>query len=365
MHFSKNLLKKYLMSVVGGTLFIGASLPESQYAVQKIPSDKPLVPVLVIGSGPAGLAAAEQAAQFKLPVYVVTGDELGGQLVGSLAVDNMPGFETQPGASIMEKIEQKVRAKGVSFVHDSVTSVDFSTWPFVVTTQAHGSFYALSVVIATGSTPRKLSTEKNPVPGETTYYSKGVYTCAVCDCFVTRGKDVAIVGGGDSAVTYAEVLAPYAKSITLFVRRDSLRAAPTSQEKLARYPHVKVVYSTRVVEILGNGELMTDLVVENVATGERSTQPFQAIFLAIGHDPNTALFAPYIRLTSHGYIELASRSQQTSVPGVFAAGDVEDDYFRQAAIAIGHGMQAGHEAAEFVRNFGFSNEDLSRYVMLT
>ncbi len=325
----------------------------AQYHFENKDVPLPLAPLVVVGSGPAGYSAAQQAAQFNLPVYLITGDELGGQLVGSLSVDNVPGFEMQPGMAIMEQFEEQTRRKGVHFIHDSVIGVDFDSWPFTLVTVEHGSFHALAVVIATGSTPRTLG-----IPGEDMYYGKGVYTCAVCDCFMARDKHVAIVGGGDSAIVYAQVLAPYAQSIDIFVRKDHMRASPVAQEKLKSYSHVNVIYSTQIIEICGDGQSMTGLVIEDTQTGNRSYKPdaYQALFLAIGHDPNTALFEEALDLTDDGYILLQGRTQQTTVPGVFAAGDVEDTYFRQAGISAGRGMQAGHEAAEFVRNCGFTND---------
>ena len=185
--------------------------------------------------------------------------------------------------------------------------------------------YALSVIIAAGAKPKKFG-----VPGEDTYFGfGGVTTCAICHGAAAHGEDVVVVGGGDSAIEEAIQLVPYARSITILVRGDSMRAAPTMQERLANYPSITVRYNSSIVEFLGNGKMVTDIVVQDNKTGERTTQPIFMVFLAIGHVPNTAIFDGQLTLCKTGHIALFNNTQETSVPGVFAAGDVSDNRYRR------------------------------------
>lgn len=306
--------------------------------------DQP-VPLVIIGSGPAGLSAALYGARAKVKTLVITGSEPGGQLMGSGEVENWPGIQRKSGAEIMDGLFEQTESLGVEFLYDSIESVDFSQTPFMLKTLESGSIKAQAVIIATGSHPRKLH-----IPGESLYWGSGVSSCAVCDCFLYEGKKVAIVGGGDSAVEEALHLMPYAKKITIFVRKPHMRAAACMQDKLLLYPDkVEVVYTTEVQEVLGDGTVVTGLRVKNNRTQQESVFPVDGLFLAIGHLPCTELFKKHLDLASDQYICLTQRTQSTQIPGIFVAGDVADNRFRQAGVAAGTGIQAALEALEFLR----------------
>lgn len=322
--------------------------------LSELPRIKPCV---IVGSGVAGCVAGYYFTRSKLDGYVIKGPQPGGQLTGAGLVENMPGIPTMSGFEITTNLQNQAQVLGVQFIEDAVVAMDLSQWPFVIQLAQGETLYALTVIIATGSAPRKLG-----IPGELEYWGAGVSTCAVCDCFVYKDLEVAIVGGGDSAAEQALILAPYAKKITIFVRKDQMRAAPTLQERLKEYDHIEVVYNKEILEVQGNGEVVTSLVIKDTPSQETSTFPCDGLFLAIGHNPNTSLVQPYLDLDESGYIHLATRSQETNIRGVFVAGDVADGHFRQAVTAAGTGGQAGLEALEFLREIGITERTLRRYI---
>ena len=231
----------------------------------------------------------------------------------------------------------------MSFIDDIVTELTFDKWPFTIKLESGTVIKAYSVILATGSAPHKLG-----IPGESEYWGAGVSSCAICDGFLFKDKDVAIIGGGDSAIEQALNM-PFAHHITIFVRKNGLRAVKRMQDRIKKYNNVTIKYSMEVVRIVGDGEAVTGLEVKDSATGEITFFPCTGVFIAIGHNPNTNLFKHEIELAHDGYIYLPTRSQQTSVPGVFAAGDVADSKYRQVGIATGSGIQAALEALDFLR----------------
>jgi thioredoxin reductase (NADPH) len=311
------------------------------------------VPILIIGSGPAGLMAGVYAGRAKIPTFIISGHEVGGQLMGAPEVENMPGIIRNSGFDIMHTLQQQALSFGAQIIEDVVIQVNFNEWPFIVTLQNHGALHALSVIIATGATPRRLH-----VPGENEYWGKGISACSICDCFLFKDKNVAIVGGGDAAVDHALNLVPYASHITLFVRRDQMRAAPSVQERILNHEKISIRFNKEITQILGDGESVTALKIKDGISQQEQVEPFDGLFLAIGHDPATTLFKDQLVLSKTGYIVLDSRSQATSVKGIFAAGDVADDKFRQAGIAAGTGIQAALEAIEFLREKGLDHRSL-------
>ena len=302
--------------------------------------------IVVIGSGPAGCAAALYGARANMSTLVIAGDAVGGQLIGSHEVENWPGIIKKPGAEIMEDLYAQVQSFGAEFLHDAVVEIDFSQRPFLLTTRENGIIEARSIIIATGSTPKRLH-----VPGEELYWGNGVSSCAVCDCFLFKNKHVVVVGGGDSAVEEALQLVGYAQSVTLLVRGHEMRAAPYGQEKLKEHSDkIFVKYNSSITEIVGTDELgVTGVMLRDAITGQESLFATEGVFLAIGHTPTTQLFRHVINLDETGHVALNGRSQATHIPGVFVAGDVADNRFKQAAKAAGDGVQAALEAIDFLR----------------
>jgi thioredoxin reductase (NADPH) len=327
------------------------SVRSDRIEIKTVLNVKDIMPLVIIGSGPAALAAALYGARQGLATLVIAGNKPGGALTETTYVDNWLGRPHILGADLIKEMQAHVVEFGPQFMHDAVQSVDFNTWPFVVKTENGKTINALSVIIATGATPRVLQ-----IPGEKEYWGKGVTTCAICDAPYYKGKDVVVVGGGDSALEEAMQLAPYAEKITVLVRKDTLRAAPTMQERLKEYPHIHVQFNVEVKKINGNGSHVTSIELYNSATNSTELINISGLFLAIGHEPTTKIFNNQLALDQYGYIVMADRTQKTSVPGVFAAGDVEDSRYRQAFVASGHGVSAALDAASFLQEHGFTTE---------
>lgn len=314
---------------------------------------KPVVPVAVIGSGPAGLSAALYTARSGFYTVVFQGPKPGGELTTTTYVENWPGTPKMLGKDLVEQNKKQAENFGAVIISDSIKSVDFSSWPYRLTTEEDKTLYALSVVIATGSTPKTLD-----VPGEKEFFGHGVTTCAICDAPFFKDKNVIVVGGGDSAVEEATLLVNYAKNVTVIVRGDSMRAASSMKQRLNASDKIKVIYNSHVTKIIGDNNKVSSVDIKNTKDNNTYNMPIDGVFLAIGHIPNTQMFKNYLKLDELGYIYLANRSQQTSMPGVYAAGDVSDHKYRQAGVAAGDGSKAGLDAIAFLQNIGF-NEDIA------
>jgi len=302
--------------------------------------------VLIIGAGPAGYTAAIYAARASLSPTLIAGLEPGGQLMITTDVENYPGFaEVIQGPWLMEQMAGQAEHVGTRIVHDLITRVDFATRPFHCVSDSGDVFLADAVVIATGAQARWLDIES-----EQRLQGRGVSACATCDGFFYRGKSVAVVGGGNTAVEEALHLTHHADSVTLIHRRDALRAEKILQARLFANPKIKVVWDSVVEEIEGGGhpEVVTGIRLLNVKTGRMETLPVDGVFIAIGHTPNTAIFAGQVAMDSEGYIQTRPGSTSTTVDGVFAAGDVQDKIFRQAVTAAGTGCMAALEAEKWL-----------------
>jgi thioredoxin reductase (NADPH) len=311
-------------------------------------------PIVIIGSGPAGLSAGLYGARAKKTTLVIEGSKPGGLLTETTYVENWPGFKAILGKDLMKELKEQAAHFGAQFLDDVVEKVDFSQWPYLIYTQDGKTIYALTVIIATGASPLFLK-----IPGEQEYWAKGVATCAVCDAPFYQGKEVVIVGGGDSAIAEAIQLAAYAKKITILVRKDTMKAAPTNQELLSGYPHVSVMFNVEPKKVIGNETHVTGIELYNNKDKTTKIMPVDGIFLAIGHKPNTDVFKKALKL-DEGYIVVDSHTQATSVPGVYAAGDVEDHRYRQAGVASGSGIKAALDADTFLNEIGFNAEIASR-----
>ena len=302
--------------------------------------------VLIIGAGPAGYTAAIYAARASLEPVLVSGLQPGGQLMITTDVENYPGFEHAiQGPWLMEQMQAQAAHVGTRIVPDLIMQVDFSARPFRCTGDSGDVYLADAVIIATGAQARWLG-----LPSEKRLQGAGVSACATCDGFFFRGKRVAVIGGGNTAVEEALYLTHHAAKVTLVHRRDSLRAEKILQRRLFGNPKIEVVWNSVVEDVLGAGtpETVTGLRLRNIQSGEASTLPVDGMFVAIGHMPNTTVFRGQVALDSEGYVLTQPGQTTTSVPGVFAAGDVQDKHWRQAVTAAGTGCIAALEAEKFI-----------------
>jgi thioredoxin reductase (NADPH) len=302
--------------------------------------------VIIIGSGPAGYTAAIYAARAMLKPMMIAGFDAGGQLMITTDVENYPGFATAiQGPWLMEQMKAQAEHVGTEIVSDHVTAVDLEVRPFRITCDAGSVYTCDALIIATGAKAKWLGT-----PSEEKFKGFGVSACATCDGFFYRNKDVAVVGGGNSAVEEALYLANLAASVTLIHRRRELKAERILQDRLFKHPKVKILWDSAVDEICGqeNPLGVTHLKVRNVATGAVSELNVHGLFVAIGHAPASELFKGQIELKPNGYIRTAPNSTATNIPGVYAAGDVADDIYRQAVTAAGLGCMAALEAERWL-----------------
>jgi thioredoxin reductase (NADPH) len=293
------------------------------------------VRVLVIGSGPAGLTAALYTARAQLSTVVVTGMQLGGQIATTHEVENYPGFpDGIEGPELAERMRQQAEKFGARFDYDLVTEVDFSAGtPFRVRTQ-NTEYQADTVIVTIGATPRKLT-----VPGEIEYTGRGVSYCATCDGFFFRGKDIIVVGGGDSALQEAIFLTRFASRVTIVHRRDTLRASTALQIRAFENEKIRFVYDTIVDEVKGAANAANAVVLRNVKTGAVEERPIDGVFIFVGYDPNSVVFNSQLATDDAGYV-IVDDHMRTNVEGVFAGGEIHDDIFRQAITAAGQGCAA-------------------------
>ena len=306
--------------------------------------------VLIIGSGPAGYTAAIYAARANLEPIQILGLQPGGQLTITTDVENYPGFaDVIQGPWLMEQMKAQAEHVGTKTVYDLVTDVNFDVRPFEIKTDNGDIYLADTVIISTGAKARWLGLES-----ETKFQNMGVSACATCDGFFFKGKNVAVVGGGNSAVEEALFLANMCDKVTLIHRRDELRAEKIGQDRLFKNPKIEVIWDSVVEEIIGidqgqgDNPGVTGLRLKNVKTNEESTIDVAGVFIAIGHDPATSLFKGKLKMDSEGYIITDPDSTATSVPGIFAAGDVKDKIYRQAVTAAGMGCMAALEADKYL-----------------
>jgi len=302
--------------------------------------------VVIIGSGPAGYTAAIYAARAMLEPVLIQGIQPGGQLTITTDVENYPGFaDVIQGPWLMEQMEKQAAHVGTKLVTDMVTKLDLSQRPFRLTCDSGDVYLAETVILATGAQARWLGIES-----EEAFKGFGVSACATCDGFFYRGKEVVVVGGGNTAVEEALFLTNFASKVTIVHRRDQFRAERILQDRLFRHPKIKVVWDCVLEEIVGteNPRKVTHVRLKNVKTGTSSEIPADGVFIAIGHAPATELVIGQLKLRPSGYVEVAPNSTATSVPGVFAAGDVADETWRQAVTAAGLGCMAALESERYL-----------------
>jgi thioredoxin reductase (NADPH) len=298
--------------------------------------------LVIIGSGPAGLTAAIYGARSDLNPLVLMGTKYGGQLMVTSEVENFPGFpDPVMGPDLMERMKAQAEKLGAELIQEDVVAVDFKSYPFSVRTDTR-TVKALSVIVATGANPRRLDIES-----ERRLMGKGVSNCAVCDGFFFRGKRVAVVGGGDTAMEEATFLTKFASSVQVVHRREGLRASAALQNEAKSDPKISFLWDTVVTEVLG-GSKVQGVRVKNVKTGLTTDLPVDGLFVAIGYEPNTAVFRGQLELDEKGYLKVKNETE-TSVTGVFAAGDVHDFRYRQAVTAAADGCKALLDADKFLK----------------
>ena len=300
--------------------------------------------LVIIGSGPAGWTAAIYAARADLSPVVFEGNEPGGQLMTTTEVENFPGFiDGVQGPELMRMMREQAKRFETEIISDFVTAVDFTKSPFVITA-GEKTVLAKSVIISTGASARRLGLES-----EKQLYGKGVSACATCDGFFFKGKQVIVVGGGDSAMEEANFLTRFADKVTIVHRRDAFSASKIMQERTTNNPKIAVIWNAAVDEILGvDVGRVTGVRLKDTVTGELREMPIDGVFAAIGHEPNTKLFKGLIEMDERNYIKTVPGTTITNIPGVFAAGDVQDARYRQAITAAGSGCMAALDAQKFL-----------------
>lgn len=299
--------------------------------------------VLIIGSGPAGYTAAIYTARANLSPVVYEGIEPGGQLTTTTTVENFPGYpDGVDGPQMMADMRRQAERFGAEIRSGAVTQVDFSSRPFHVIIDGEKELCAESIIISTGASAKYLG-----LPSETKFRGQGVSACATCDGFFYRKKEVAVVGGGDTACEEATYLASLCKQVYMIVRKPYLRASKAMQERVFNTPNIEVLFEHTTAEILGDGSGVTGALLRKTDGSERRIE-ISGFFLAIGHHPNTELFADQLELDAEGYIKVDGGSSRTSVEGVFAAGDVRDPHYRQAIVAAGSGCVAALDCERFL-----------------
>jgi thioredoxin reductase (NADPH) len=302
--------------------------------------------LVIIGSGPAGYTAAIYAARAMLEPILIQGIQPGGQLTITTDVENYPGFaDVIQGPWLMEQMQKQAEHVGTKIVTDHVNDLDLSQRPFKLTTDSGDIYIAETVVLATGAQARWLN-----LPSEQKFKGYGVSACATCDGFFYKNKDVLVIGGGNTAVEEALFLTNFASKVTVVHRRDSFRAEKILQDRLFKHPKINVIWDSELYDVTGDANPLKvrGVVLRNVKTGAKQEMTADGVFIAIGHQPSTELVAGKIKMKPNGYVWTAPYSTATSVPGLFAAGDVADDIYRQAVTAAGLGCMAALEAERFL-----------------
>jgi len=303
--------------------------------------------VIICGSGPAGLTAALYASRADLAPLVLEGAQPGGQLTITTDVDNYPGFpDGIMGPELMDRMRAQVERFGTRFEIDGVERCELSSRPFVLHTENGVTYTCDTLIIATGASAKYLG-----LPSETRLRGYGVSACATCDGFFYKGAELVVVGGGDTAVEEASFLTKFASKVYLLVRRDQLRASKIMQRRAMENPKLEIVWNTEVVEVLGEKKVEA-VRLRNRVSGEETVKPIGGMFLGIGHEPNTRAFAEWIDHDENGYLRTVPGRTATNIPGVFACGDVQDHYYRQAVSAAGTGCMAAIECERFLTEHG-------------
>ena len=305
--------------------------------------------VIIIGSGPAGLSAAIYTAREGFNPLMITGVAAGGQLELTTVVENYPGFpDGVDGPELMEKMRKQAERFGTRFINDDVSSVDLRSRPFKVTVSGE-TYQAKCVIVATGAKAKTLG-----IQSETKFIGKGISTCATCDGTFYKGKDVIVIGGGDTAMEDSLFLTRFASSVTIVHRRDSFRASKVMAERVLSNSKIKVIWNTAVEDILGS-DRVTGAKLRNVVDGKITEMKIDGVFMAIGYEPSSKIFNGQLKIDERGYI-ITKEEIETDIEGVFVAGDVSDMFYRQAATASGSGVKAALKAREYLSELEYKNQ---------
>lgn len=300
--------------------------------------------VIIVGSGPAGWTAALYAARANLKVAVFEGPQPGGQLMTTTVVENYPGFEEGIlGPELMEKFKKQVQRFSVKIISENVTKIECKKQPFTIYVDKT-KYQSKILILATGASTRWLD-----IPSETKYRGKGVSSCATCDGFFFKDKEILVIGGGDTAIEEAIFLTKFAKKVTIVHRRDTLRASKIMQDRAKANKKISFIWNSEIKEVLGDEKKVTGVLLKNIQTTKEIKVSCQGIFVAIGHIPNTELINGQIELDELGYIKVQSGTTQTNIAGVFACGDVIDRHYKQAIVAAGMGCMAAMDAEKFLQ----------------
>lgn len=348
---------RYALYIVPALLSFSYAEPLIEVLASKDLHGKNLVPVAVIGAGPAGLGAAIYTARAGLPTIVFMGP--GDTLTQAHHVENWPGKKRETGAHIIEDLQKQAASFGAVLVPKTIEKVDFSGWPRALFTEDGEKIHALAVIVATGGSPKTLD-----VPGVKEYWEKGIRICAICDAPFDKGKEVAVVGGGDIGVDKALQLTAFAKKVIIFEKEADLTAMMAAKNYVAQSPNIVVTCNAVIKQIKGDGSRVTSVEVLDKSSGKTYEVPVQSVYFAIGFTPNTNFLHNALSTDEEGYIVTHGKTQKTSVEGVFAAGSVEDSLYQKGGTAIGRGFQAGLDAIKFLTQQGFNKEienQLSEY----
>lgn len=346
-------LRRIIFSLVSGVGLLSSLHAEVPEAIDSYPS-------VIIGGGVGGLTSALYLSRAGVKTLVIEGPNPGGAMVQSPSVQNWPGEIEISGFELTDKIHKQVELNGTQFLSEEVIAVDFTSHPYTVTTRSLWDpekvhkVKAQSVVVALGTTPKYLG-----VPGEKTFWSKGVYNCAVCDGSLYKDKVVAVVGGGESAIVEATHLSHIAKKVYVIVRGNAMRSVEEMRKNaLLANPAVEIIYQSTVKEIKGNNDGVSNLVIKSTPSNKISELDIDAVFLAIGSNPNSKLFQGLLELDNNGYIVL-KKDQETSMPGVFAVGDIADPHYKQAVSAAGDGAKAAFQVENYLALLEGSNNNIA------
>lgn len=326
-----------------------------KFSLDKLSDEKNIVPVLVIGSGPTGSTSGMFTSRAQYMTVIVTGKDIGGQLVEASYVENWPAKPKMPGQDIMNDLQKQAQHFGAHLVSAEVKSVNLKVWPFEITLKGGDLIKALTIIIATGGSQKLLD-----IPGAKEFFGKGVGVCSICDAPFDKGKDVAVIGGGDAAVDRALQLSAFANKVTILVRGPAMTAAGKVQDYLKDSKNISVMYNVDVKKILGD-KRVTGLEIVDQKVKKESTLPVQSVYFALGFVPRSDLFKGMLQIDKEGYIRLFDRTQETSQKGVFAAGTVEDPHYQKSATATGDGSKAGIDAIEFLQKIGFTPEKAQKF----
>lgn len=319
--------------------------------VSTIGSISNIVPVLILGSGPAGLSAGLYTSRAKLKTVILTGSQPGGQLADVKYIENWPARSKTSGIDIMDDLKKQAEHFGAHVLYDAAKDIDLNSWPFTVKTENDLILRPLTLIYTTGGIAKKLD-----VPGVEDYWGRGVGICTICDAPFHKGQTVAVVGGGDTGAERALQLSVYAKKVYVIVREESLEAAAVVQDYLKTAQNITMLYSTEIIALRGNGTTLVDAQIRNTKTGAVTTIPLQGVYFAIGYHPNSDLVKKFIKTDDEGYIIVNSGTQKTSIPGFFAAGIVAipDKPYGKSGVATGSGIKAGMDAIDFLEKIGFN-----------